>query len=165
MDRPKLHIALDTSDWIMEIVGAIFLILMVGLPMYYFNELPDIIPKHFNAVGEPDGFSQKIVIWTLPSIGAVTYIGMLFLNRYPHIFNYPTEITSENAERQYRAATKLIRTLNLLISASFCYIGYSTIQTALNKKEGLGTFFMPVFLLGIFGTIGVYLYFAFKKSR
>lgn len=165
MDRPKLKIELDTSDWIIEIVGALFLILMLGFPIYYFKELPDIIPRHFNAAGEPDGFSQKNIIWILPVIGVVMYVGMFFLNKFPHIFNYPTEITIENAERQYRIATKLMRTLNMLISASFFYIGYSTIQTALNKQDGLGTLFLPIFLLGIFGTIGSYIYFAFKKNR
>jgi len=164
MDRPKLKINLDASDWAIEIVGAFFLILMVGFPFYYFNELPDIIPRHFNAAGEPDGFSQKHIIWTLPAIGLVIYIGLFFLNKYPHIFNYPTEITQENAERQYRIATKLIRTLNMLISASFFYIGYSTIQTALNKQDGIGTLFLPIFLLGIFGTIGIYMYYALRKS-
>lgn len=165
MDRPKLKIELDTSDWVIEIVGAFFMILMVGFPIYYFNELPETIPRHFNAAGEPDGFSQKNIIWILPAIGVVMYIGMFFLNKFPHIFNYPSEITIENAERQYRIATKLMRTLNMLISASFFYIGYSTIQTALNKQDGLGTLFLPVFLLGIFGTIGSYMYFALKKNR
>lgn len=165
MVRPKLKIELDTSDWVIEIVGAFFLILMVGFPIYYFNELPEIIPRHFNAAGEPDGFSQKNIIWTLPVIGVVMYIGMFFLNKFPHIFNYPTEITEENAERQYRMATKLIRILNMLISASFFYIGYSTIQTALNIQDGLGTLFLPTLLLGVFGTIGIYMYFVFKKNR
>ncbi len=164
MERPKIRIAPDASDYIMEVIGAIFLLLMISWPLYFFQELPDSIPRHFNAAGEPDGFSQKNTIWILPSIGLVMYVGMLILNRYPHIFNYPTEITVENAERQYRAATKLIRTINVLMAASFFYIGYSTIQTALNKQVGLGTAFLPIFLLLVFGTIGIYMYQALKKK-
>jgi len=164
MERPKIKIDLETSDIIIEIIGAISIIMMIGWPLYFFNELPDIIPRHFNAAGEPDGFSQKNIIWTLPAIGLVMYIGMLFLNKFPHIFNYPTEITEENAERQYRIATKLIRTINMLIAVSFFYIGYGTIQTALNEQDGLGTFFLPIFLLTIFGTIGIYMYQALKRK-
>lgn len=164
MDRPKLKIELDTLDWIIEILGAIFVILMVGVPLYYFNQLPDIIPRHFNAAGEPDGFSQKNIIWALSGIGLAMYIGLFFLNKYPHILNYPTEITEENAERQYRLATKLIRTLNMLISATIFYLGYSTIQTALNKQDGLGTLFLPILLVVISGIIVIYMSNAFKKS-
>ena len=164
MDRPRIKIELDISDWAIEIIGAFFLILMFGFPLYYFNELPEIIPRHFNIDGEPDGFSQKNIIWTLPVIGFVIYIGMFFLNKYPHIFNYPKEITEENAERQYKIATKLMRTLNMLIAASFFYIGYGTIQTSLNKGDGLETYFLPIFITAIIGTIGIYTYSALKKK-
>ncbi|MEQ8237833.1 MAG: hypothetical protein RIA69_01405 [Cyclobacteriaceae bacterium] len=77
------------------------MILMIGFPIYYFNELSDIIPRHFNAASESVGFSQKNIIWTLPAMGLVMYIGVFFFNKYPHIFNYPNEMTNENAERQY----------------------------------------------------------------
>ena len=97
MDRQRIKIELDVSDWTMEIIGATFLVLMIGFPLYYFNELPNTIPIHFNGSGEADGFSQKNTVWTLPVIGLVIYIGMLILNRYPHILNYPREITEENA--------------------------------------------------------------------
>ncbi|MEO9966584.1 MAG: DUF1648 domain-containing protein [Reichenbachiella sp.] len=163
MERPKINIKLDFSDYIIEIIGAVFIILMIGWPLYFFNELPDAIPRHFNAAGEPDRFSQKNTIWSMPALGLFSYISMFILNKFPHIFNYPKEITEENAERQYRIATKLIRTLNMLISASFFYISIRTIQTALNEQDGLGIFFLPIFLLTIFGTIGIYMYQALKK--
>jgi len=164
MERPKIKIDLDISDYIIESIGATFLVLMIGWPLYYFNELPEIIPRHFNAAGEPDGYSQKKIIWTLPAIGLVIYIGMFFLNKFPHIFNYLKEITKENAERQYRIATKLIRTINMLIAVSFFYIGFGTIQTALNEQDGLGKFFLPITLVATFGTIGIYMYQALKKK-
>ena len=162
MERPRVEIALDTVDWIMEVLGLVFLLLMIGLPVYYFSELPEVIPQHFNAAGEPDGFSQKSIIWVLPAIGLMMYSSMWALNRYPHIFNYPTEITKDNAKRQYHIATKLIRTLNFIIAGSFVYIVYRTIRTALDGGNGLGISFLPVFLVLIFGTIGIYLYQAIR---
>ena len=51
MDRPRIKIGLDISDWVMELFGGIFLILMIGFPIYYLNELPDIIPRHFKRSG------------------------------------------------------------------------------------------------------------------
>ncbi len=164
MNRPKLNIRLYFADWILEIIGAIFLILMIAYPLYHFNKLPEVIPSHFNAAGQPDGFSKKSILWILPTIGLFMYVGMFFLNKLPHIFNYPKEITEENAEHQYQIATKMVRTLNTLIAASFFYIIYRTVQTSLNETKGLGTYFLPAFLITIFGTLGIYLYLSLKKK-
>jgi hypothetical protein len=38
---------------------------------------------------------------------------MTVLNRFPHIFNYTTTITEENALREYTRATRLVRYLKL----------------------------------------------------
>lgn len=164
MDRPRIKIELDISDWIIEIIGLAFLVLMIGFPFYYYNQLPETFPLHFNASGEPDGFSQKNMLWTLPAIGLVLYIGMSILNRYPHLFNYPKEITEENAPRQYRIATKLIRSLNMLIAVSLFYLVLGIIQTSMYKQDGLGAYFAPIFLATILVTIGIYMYQAIMKN-
>lgn len=163
MERPKLKIPLDPFDWILEALGFVFILLLIGFPAYYYSDLPDIVPRHFNAMGEPDGFSQKRIIWTLPGVGTVVYISMIILNRFPHIFNYIKEITVENAERQYRIATKLIRTINVIMVAGFTYIGFGTIQTALGYQEGLGSYFLLIFVLMTCAPIGIYLFSAFRK--
>lgn len=164
MNKPKIKIKLDAIDWILEIVGLLFLVLLVVFPLYYFRELPDTIPTHFNAKGNPNDFSQKNIIWTLPIIGFVLYTGMLLLNKIPHRFNYLKKITEENAFRQYRIATKLLRTLRVIIVVSFFYIAYVSIQTALNKCDGLGRYFLPIFLIATFGTIGVFLFQTLRKN-
>jgi len=163
MGRPRIKIEPDTADLIVEVIGAIFLLLMVGFPWYYFNELPEIIPVHYNTAGEPDGFSQKIAIWTLPGITLAIYLGMLILNNFPHILNYLKKITEENAEQQYRLATKLLRTLRMLIAVSFFYIVYRTIQVSMNNADGLGTYFLPIFITVMFGTVAIYSYQALRK--
>jgi len=165
MERPKIKIPLDSYDYVIELITAIFMILLIAWPFFFFQELPDVIPRHFNAAGEPDGYSQKNIIWALPAIGLILYAGMLLLNRYPYVYNYPTEITAENADKHYRIATKLIRTLNLLIATSFFYLAFATIETAMNKQDGLSDAFLTTFLLLIFATITSYLYLALRKSR
>ncbi len=37
LERPKIKIELDTSDYLMEIIGAIFVILMIGWSLYFFK--------------------------------------------------------------------------------------------------------------------------------
>lgn len=165
MSKPKLKIKKDSLDLLVEVVSVIFLALMFIWPFVHFQELPQFIPKHYSPSGLPDAFGKKHEIWILPAIGLVLFVVLTVLNRYPHLFNYPTEITQNNAKRQYKIATKLLRSIKLVICASFFYIGYATVQTALHRQSGLGAFFMPVFLGAIAITIGVYMYMALKKKR
>ena len=164
MERPRIKIKKTSVDFATEIVGIIGLLLLIGLPLYYFEKLPETIPRHFGANGEADGFSGKGIIWTLPIIGMVMYVGMFWLNKYPHIFNYPQQVTKENAERLYTIGTRMIRTLNSIITCIFAYITYSTIQTSLGNQDGLGTWFTPVFVILIFGVTGYFLYQSMSKK-
>jgi|GEM_PF-6106827 len=66
MQRPRLHIELDRFDRIFEIIGKVFLVLMIIFPRYYFFQIPDIIPTHFNANCVPDRYSTKIIIFIMP---------------------------------------------------------------------------------------------------
>lgn len=164
MARPRINIELKPVDIITELIAILGLVLLIGLPMYFFDELPDSIPRHYGANGEPDGFSEKGIIWTLPIIGVLMYVGMFWLNKYPHIFNYPQEVTKENAKRIYTIGTRMIRTLNAIITCVFAYITYSTIQTALGKQSGLGNWFTPILMMFIFGITGYFLYQSMRKK-
>lgn len=154
--RPKLKV--DISDKIIELLGVIGLIILIALPIFYYNSLPEIVPQHYGANGEPDGWGGKEKIWTLPIIGFLIYVGLAILNRFPNVFNYPKKITEENVVRQFRIATRMIRLLNTLIVYDFSYITYATIQTAFGKQNGLGNYFMPLFIISIFGTVGYSIY-------
>jgi len=156
MQNPKLNIKLDTYDKVLEILGAASLMLVVMLPFNYYAELPEIIPSHFDAMGNPDSYSHKMVIFILPSIAFILYMGLHTLNRYPHVFNYPKPITKENAYQQYRAATKLIRMINTIIILGLTFITYSTILAALNQTSGIPVVFQYIFLGSLIGSFVLY---------
>jgi uncharacterized membrane protein len=66
MERPKLKIELEPIDKWIQWIGILGLVILTGLPIYFFDQLPETIPRHFGANGEPDAFSGKGIIWTLP---------------------------------------------------------------------------------------------------
>ncbi len=101
--RPKLKV--DTFDKVIELFGVIGLIILIALPIFYYNSLPETVPQHYGVSGEPDGFGGKENIWILPIIGIFIYAGLAILNKFPNILNYPKNITAESAVRQYRIAT------------------------------------------------------------
>lgn len=164
-DRPIIKLEWSAMDKIMEGLGFLALVLLLVLPIYFYPELPDRIPRHYDASGQVTAYGAKGMIWLMPIMGLITYAGLFFLNKVPHIFNYPTAITPENAEKQYRGATRMMRTLNLAIVFIFLYLTYSTIQTSLGVQEGVGEFFMGVAMGLLTAIIVIYLAWSLKKPK
>ncbi|MBL0309478.1 MAG: DUF1648 domain-containing protein [Bacteroidetes bacterium] len=149
-ERPKIILQLTTADKIFEIIGWLSVLAIWVLTIAAYSKLPDTIPSHYNAAGTVDGFGGKGTILILPLIATVLFIAMTMLNRFPHIFNYPSAITQDNALQQYTNATRMLRYLKLSLVLIFGFILFRTIQTANGQAEGLPLWFLPLALLLIF---------------
>lgn len=160
--RPKIKLELITTDKIVEIAGWVLIVAFWTLTITTYSNLPDTIPIHYNGAGQADGFGGKSSILILPVIATVLYIGMTILNKFPHVFNYPTNITQDNALRQYTNATRMIRYLKLNIVFIFGIIAFKTIQNANGEADGLGSWFLPL-ILGL--TFIPLIYFIIKSFK
>ena len=161
-DRPRIGIGLTTGDKILEIAGWVLVIFIWAMTILKYPSLPESIPMHFNASGQVDGYGGRGTILLLPVLSAILFGGLTILNKYPHIFNYPVPVTDENAERQYRYATRLIRYIKLILVLIFLCIEFQTIQTASGKSAGLWHWFLPVTMVLVFVPI---VFFIFKAVR
>ena len=141
-ERPKLKLELTKTDKIVEITGWFSVAAIWSLIIITYNNLPNIIPIHYNITGEINRHGGKINILLLPLTATVIFVGLTILNKFPHIFNYLNNITKENALRYYTEATKLIRSLKLLFVIIFGFLEFGTIQVATGKADGLGTWFL-----------------------
>ena len=148
--RPKLKLELSKFDKIVEIVGWLIMFTVWGLTLSNYQRLPEIIPTHYNGAGIADGFGDKWMILTLPLVATFLFIGLTILNQFPQKFNYPTEITPENALKQYTNATRLLRYLKGVVVFVFGLVTYQTILLANGETEGLGIWFLPLILVLIF---------------
>ena len=146
-NRPSLKIKKEPLDYFLEFGSLIVLIATWGFTIFHFNKLPDIIATHFDFNGNPDGFSSKFTIWLLPTIISLIYILIYVLNRYPHKFNYLTKITEQNAQKQYRLASRMMRVILFNITIMFAYITYKEIDGAYTKSSALEWWFIPLLLL------------------
>lgn len=149
-ERPVIRIKLTLADKLLEVGGWTILSLLWVFLILNFISIPDTIPTHHSLSGQPDSFGRKTTIFILPILGTILFAGMTILNNHPHIFNYPTKITNQNAERQYTIATKLIRYLKFIIVLTFSFIAFMTFQTVHGNLSGLGIWFIPVFIGLIF---------------
>ncbi len=163
-ERPKIKLIPTTADMLVELLGWIVLLTIWGWTFTYYSSLPDTIPTHFNAAGEVDGFGSKASIIGLPVIASLLFIGLTVLNRYPHIFNYPTAITQDNALRQYTLATRMLRYLKLVLALVFGGIELMTIQHATGKAAGPGTWFLPLTLVLVFLPLIYFVVKSFKSN-
>ena len=147
-ERPKIKLELTTADKTLELIGWLSIIAIWWLTITNYAALPGTIPTHYNGAGQADGFGGKRTILILPLIATILFVGMTILNKFPRMFNYPANITKDNALRQYTNATRMIRYLKLIIVIIFGIIVFKTIQNANGQANGLGTWFLP-FTLGL----------------
>lgn len=159
-NRPKIRPDFTFSDHLTETLSVIGLIALWALVVIALNVLPDIIPVHFDFKGNPDGYGDKATLIFLPILTTILYAGLTVINRYPHIFNYPVKITEENALKHYTNATRMIRLLKLIIILMFSVIVFYQYRTSTGQSEGLGIWFIPIFL----GVIYIPLIFFLIKS-
>jgi len=160
--RPRIKLQLKQTDKILEIVGWVSVFGIWALTLTNYSILPEIIPIHFNGAGKADGFGNKTHIFVLPIISTLLFIGLTILNKHPHIFNYPSQITKENAVDQYTNATRMMRVLKLVIVVLFGLIVLKTIQIVNGHADGLGTWFLPLTMGMIFIPM---LYFLIKSLK
>ena len=162
--RPRIKLQLNQTDKILEVVGWVSVFGIWALPLINYFDLPEIIPIHFNGAGKADGFGNKTHIFVLPIISTLLFIGLTILNKHPHIFNYPSQITKENAVHQYTNATRMMRVLKLVIVLLFGLIIFKTIENVNGNADGLGTWFLP-FTIGLFISLTIYFLIISMKDK
>jgi uncharacterized membrane protein len=147
---------------------ALSIIALIGTVVFIiinYAELPESIPRHFDAAGNPDAYGSRPVIWVLPAVMTMLYLtltGIFAIN--PEYLNFPIDLDSSNRAKQIRMAYSLIQWLKLII---LLFLSYTVVETfAIATDPKTTAFSAPslwIFLGLVFGSIAVYLYGAFKN--
>jgi uncharacterized membrane protein len=160
--RPVISLGLSPVLVTVELLAAIAILLAVLLIVQFWAVLPDRIPIHFGYRGLADAWGDKVTIWILPAVAAIIFAVLTAVSRYPHTFNYPVPITSENARRQYL----LGRGLLVWLKAEICWLSAFVVRQQILVALGNAQRFSIELLLGlvvlIFSTVGVYLFKAYS---
>lgn len=142
-NRPRITLHLTQFDKRLEVASVILLILLWLLFLATFFTSPSVVAIHYTALGKADDYGSKGTLLILPIIATAIYFGLTQLNKYPHIFNYTTIITNENAEQQYRSATRMLRLLKLSILFIFTLLVVLSYLSTKGYTNGLGVWFLP----------------------
>jgi len=164
-DRPQIKLKLSPSDILLEMLGSLAILAIWGLVISNYSILPDTIPTHFNAAGEPDDFGGKASLLVLPIMATIMFFGLTFLNKFPEIFNYPVDITLDNAPAQYRNIQRMIRYLKMVIVWIFGSIVFRNIQIGQGIRDDLGGWFLPIVLGLLFIPLVYFIVNSFRISK
>lgn len=136
----------------LEITGLLLLAGMFAFIYIQWNQLPQQIPAHYNAMGEIDRWGSKTEILIMPIIGIFLYVLLTTVSFFPGLWNVPVQITEENKEVVYQHTRNLLIFLKVEMIAVFFYITYymATIQP-------LPITFLPVFMIILFFPIVYYM--------
>jgi uncharacterized membrane protein len=160
-ERPRIPIKKAATDRGIDAVSMLLLLLIWIYVVVSYISLPEQIPVHYNLEGVADRYGNKITVFILPAIISAVWAGLGILNRYPHIFNYPVKITEANAGQQYRAATRLIRVMKLVIVCFCLFITWKVI----NAASTLEWWLLPAMFVLLLAPVMFYLYHSMKEGK
>lgn len=155
---------LTPTDVLLNRLAIILVLFMWIFTACIYSTLPQTIPVHFNAHGNPDDFGSKATLLLLPIIATLIFTGLTTLNKYPHRFNYMVTITEQNAQQQYSAATRLMRYVKLAVVAVFSYILVFTYLNIKGIVHGLGGWFLPIVVAAFCIPIGISIWYTKKQQ-
>ena len=119
-----------------KIIGLLLLIIW-GFTTVHFSDLPEQIPMHYNASGQPDAFGPKQNIWFLPLLMVGMAAGLWSLGKK---VSTPME-------------KNILQWVNLATVLLFGYIQVQNFLVALGYSQGLSRWFLPISLGGTLGLI------------
>ena len=139
--------------------------LITGSALYGGARLPDKIPTHFNAAGQPDAWGSAHTLLVFPLIAAVLYTLMTVVARFPSAFNFPVRVTPRNRAQLEALALGMIAWLKSELMYSFAWIEWEAIRTAHHPDTGFSPYPMPLLLATVFATIAAYVASMFRAAR
>ncbi|MEM9835368.1 MAG: DUF1648 domain-containing protein [Bacteroidota bacterium] len=133
--------------------AALFLLWVITL--VYFPDLPEEIPIHYNNRGEADGYGSRFTSLILPSLGTLIYFIMPLATKLPKNLNTGNWPNPSNPEQE-QLSEELLLSLRTFLLVGITYLNWAGMRTALGQQAGLGEWFTPVFLGGLFVLVGYY---------
>jgi len=147
MPRPRIYLKKTILDYFFESISIISLACSFFIIAYYWAKYPNSVAIHYNALGQADSFGSKWLLLILPLTGFLTFLGMTYLNRFPHIFNYPVEVNENNAKLLYTIGKRTISFMKMTVCLLVLYITCSQAFSIIFNRSGISIFIILLFVL------------------
>lgn len=155
---------------ILELIPLALLWMAFQYTAINIDQLPDIIPSHFNARGLPDDWQPKgfMTTWFMPCMVLFVYLLMAGCNFLVmrasdpfKVINLPVSekekklFSPEEMEAIRTAAVRGLWFLNVCTMALLCHLTIKSIDVALGRSDSIGWIFWVWFALVIIISIGL----------
>ncbi|MBT8234760.1 MAG: DUF1648 domain-containing protein [Bacteroidia bacterium] len=159
MTESPATMPMGRTDKLLELIGIFALVFIIGMPLLFYNDLPESIPRQFGFDGAPDQLGNKAVIWWLTCIGVAMYAALFVLERSLRKRRNPdVNNVSTNFEGHRLIMIQWLQFIRLFVSCLFAYIIYVLMETAMGQVSGFNPYFVPI----VFGIVlGSTLYFGY----
>lgn len=137
------------------------LVALILLPFFYYWQLPQRIPMHFGATGEPDNWGHRLTIFLLPLIALGLYVMMTLVGKRPGMMNFPTKKTPENEAALIEITRLQLRYTKMLVNLLFLYLTWGIIRIALAQATTLPMWPVWVFI----GLIFLMVYYFYREAK
>lgn len=110
-DRKKAPIT--KADRLLEWIALAMVVVLLVLTGVLYAQAPDIVPSHFNALGEADGWSGKKIYWVMPVIfmPGMALSALAAYNR--NLVNLPIRLKESVFYRQIGLVGRMCRVMTL----------------------------------------------------
>ena len=132
--------------------------------LYGPDRLPDRVPTHFDAAGNPNGYGSPAGMIILPIIAAGVYLLMTVVARFPSAFNYPVRVTPANRPRLQQITLTMISWIKVEMVSLFAVLQWVFVQSARDNNGHLFPKVLPVFLILIFSTVALHIVALFRAA-
>lgn len=130
-------VAVQVAGWVLVLGAAVDLALRMPT-------LPDRVPVHFDAAGNPDRWGSPGEAWAGVAVMLLVQVMLTLVARVPDKHNYPVRVTEENAQRLYRVSEQMLA--HLVLAVGVLTLGMTRSTTT---DDGLG----PLVGIGLAGTL------------
>ncbi len=155
-NRPNIIVKPSIFFKALDYFNIIAIVILLICTILIFQSLPDEIPVHFTWDGSVDYWSSKYFLF-LEVFILFFIVGILsYFTRFYTNFNYPVEITKENAYFQYSLALKffsIMKTLNVFL---FSYIYYVMVLGAFHPEKAYLDLWFWILILIICSSTFIY---------
>ncbi len=162
-DRPHITIEKDSLMKAAQMISFLAVIVCWALALYYYNKFPARIPIHFDAAGNPNNFGARETIFLLPVIATMLVLGINWLTKYPHIFNYAQKVTEHNAAKLYKASVKMLFIVNAIVGFILMICVISICTAVFNEGNKMDNWALLVVLV-LSAALTIYAVMAAVKS-
>ncbi|MBE3569561.1 MAG: DUF1648 domain-containing protein [Bacillales bacterium] len=160
--RPALKLKKKPVENVLNIISLLVYIGSVIHLFMHWSSLPNRVPIHYNLVGEVDKWGSKEDIFFLPITGAILWIGLTILEKFPHIYNYTVTLTEENIEQQYKNGRTMINVVKNEIFIYMAYCNWKDVNVAYGHHVLLDNRDSLIFLIILFGSMAFFIIKSFR---